>query len=132
MSLRWTPEQLSDYLARRGQTETPELLAAGPADDGPEWQLQDQVESWCKQNGFYVFHDRSRRKNVRGTPDLIIAMPKGRTLWVELKTKTGRLAPEQRRVGELLRACGHQWATIKSFDQFLRLVYGNVSHEKSG
>jgi hypothetical protein len=133
MSLRWTPEQLADYLARRGKAGAPERLApAAEADDGPEWRLQREIETWCRERGLYVFHDRSRSRNAPGHPDLVIALPRARTLWLELKSRRGRLTSDQKRVAQRLRSCGHQWAVIKSFNDFLELVHERAGNEGDG
>jgi hypothetical protein len=125
MSLRWTPEQLSDYLARRGLTETPEFLAAGPADDGPEWRLQREIEAWCRERGLYLFHDKSRSRNAPGHPDLVVAASRGKTLWLELKSRRGRMTADQKRVAQLLQACGHEFHLIRSFSQFLEITHAS-------
>ena len=42
-------------------------------------------------------HNHMKRMGLKsGCPDLIIEYPKGRILYVELKTKTGRLTPTQK------------------------------------
>lgn len=42
-----------------------------------------------------------------GTPDLIVALPKGRTVWMERKAQGGRLSPEQAHARDRLLAGGH-------------------------
>ena len=51
---------------------------------------------------------RLKREGVRaGIPDLLFPLPQGRTLWLELKTKKGRLSPVQKDVMAELEKDGH-------------------------
>jgi hypothetical protein len=91
-------------------------------EDLPESKLQAQIEKWCKDNGFPYYHDYSRGKNKPGFPDIIIALPGGWALWLELKSKTGRLSKEQEQWRLKLMALGHEHYVIKSYRQFLEVV----------
>ncbi len=43
-----------------------------------------------------------------GVPDIVIALPEGRTLWIEMKVRNGgRVSPEQREFHRNLEARGH-------------------------
>lgn len=68
-----------------------------------------------------------------GVPDLLVAMPRyycdpeeGHALWyglfVELKTATGRVAPEQAAWHLRLRAQGYRVEIIRSLPQFIELL----------
>lgn len=141
MTLRWTPEQLEEYQARRAtqgcrvnHTGYVPLLAHSreitrtddrKADQGKESDLQAKIERYCRDHGFYFFHDRSREQNAKGFPDLVIAMPAGRVVWLELKGPRGRLRPEQKQVRLMLLALGQEWYEIRSYRQFVEVVNGN-------
>jgi hypothetical protein len=43
-----------------------------------------------------------------GTPDVLVVGQGGRVLWIETKTKEGRLSPAQREMHARLRALGHE------------------------
>lgn len=121
--MRWSPEQLREYQARQDARSAKTKPNLPPVvDDQPERVLQNRVEAYCQENALYAFHDRSRGKNTPGHPDLIIAMPGGRTLWLELKSKTGRLSSDQARVRLMLMALGHEWHEVRSYRQFLALL----------
>jgi hypothetical protein len=94
-------------------------------DPGPESELQERIEKWCKENGFPFFHDRSRNKNEPGFPDLVIALRDGRTLWIELKSKDGRLKKDQEKWRLQLMALGHEHHVIRSFKRFMEVVNAN-------
>lgn len=62
-----------------------------------EAQLQVNVIDCATLGGFtLVFHDYDSRRNQRGLPDLILLHPRtGRLIFVELKSATGKLRPDQ-------------------------------------
>jgi len=127
--MRWSEEQLQEYQSKQ-QSLRPvgyvDLLHHnGQADEGPESSLQAKIERWCIDNYFYFIRDRSRGKNTPGQPDLVIAL-KDRTLWLELKSKTGRLRPDQVKVIRQLLFLGHEVHKVTSFKQFLRIVQGDT------
>jgi hypothetical protein len=123
MSLRWTEDQLLEYQLKTRRKKVQSSSNSPPVvDDQPERALQDRLEAYCRENGLYAFHDRSRRKNAPGHPDLVIACPGGRVLWLELKSRTGRLTADQKRVRLQLLCCGHEFHLIRSYRQFLDLV----------
>ncbi len=54
--------------------------------------------------GGRVFHTKYAVGSVRGFPDLTVAMPDGRKLWLEIKGPRGRLSDEQVAWIEMLNA----------------------------
>jgi hypothetical protein len=69
-----------------------------------ESQLQALVLELAVQAGFLAFHDHDSRRNARGLPDLILLHRRtGRLVFVELKSATGRVRPEQQVWLEALR-----------------------------
>ncbi len=60
--------------------------------------------------------------STRGVPDRIVLMPGGRTIYVELKSRGGRLSPPQRRMHTKLRDMGFRvevlW-TIRQVNEFV-------------
>jgi hypothetical protein len=127
MSLRWSEEQLQEYQSKRHLPQpvgyVPLLYHKERPDEGPESSLQSKIEKWCIDHHFYFIRDRSRGRNTPGQPDLVIALPDRRTLWIELKSKMGRLRPEQIRVIQQLILHGHEIHVVKSFRQFLTIVH---------
>jgi hypothetical protein len=121
--LRWTEEQLAEFKARRGARNRPEAeKPCSDADEGPEWKLQGKIMRWCEEHGFPCFHDRSAGVNRAGFLDTVIALPGGRTLWVECKTRSGRLTKEQKREIMMLQTLGHEVYVVRSFRRFLELA----------
>ncbi len=126
--LRWSNEELVQYRAkqracvRADRQAHADPVTADQADPGPESDLQERIERWCEERGFVYFHDKSRRVNRRGFLDLVIALPFGRTLWIEAKAKGGRLTKEQELEVLKLLALGHKVHVVRSFVRFLEIA----------
>lgn len=52
-----------------------------------------------------------------GVPDRIVVTPRGRTIFVELKTKNGRLSPQQRRQIQALCLRGAEVRVLYGLEQ---------------
>jgi hypothetical protein len=61
-------------------------------------------------------HRRIYRGIRKGFPDILAIKPPD-ILWIELKTETGQVEPEQTSVGEMLRACGQTWVVARPRDR---------------
>ncbi len=72
-----------------------------------ERQLQQTVETLAEYLGWWVWHDNDSRRNKAGWPDLVLIRP-GRLIFAELKTETGRLTDEQRRILSMLKMAGQE------------------------
>ena len=59
-----------------------------------EAALQQLLTDAAELNGWLVFHDNDSRRNAAGFPDLVLVKPP-RVLFLELKSETGRVRPEQ-------------------------------------
>ena len=59
-----------------------------------EAEFQTHVEQLAKLLGWEVYHTRDSRRSRKGWPDLVLV--RERILFVELKSETGELRPEQR------------------------------------
>lgn len=51
-----------------------------------------------------------------GAPDLVVALPRGGVLWVEVKSPVGRVSENQLLVHGLLSAAGHNCVVVRSVD----------------
>lgn len=86
-----------------------------------------QIEGWTRQlTFFHVPNQLLRRPDIRkiysglgvrsGVPDLPIALPGGKTLWVELKYGGNGLSEDQSEFMDRLKALGHITHVIDSSD----------------
>ena len=124
MSIRWTHDELTAYRQKRTTLNEVDKTDASESEDS-ESRLQRRIIEYCESNGYYVFHDYSRAVNKPGHPDLIIAMPEGRIVWIELKSKTGRMTDDQTRVYLQLKAMRHEaYRNVRSFKQFIAIIQG--------
>lgn len=66
-----------------------------------ESELQEAIVATAHYTGWLVYHTYDSRRSQPGFPDLVLVHPKHQVVgFVELKSATGRLSPEQ----ELWRA----------------------------
>jgi len=129
---RWTQEQLKEYMVdymanRRYPGDTLAKEHAQP-DLGPESKLQAKIQKWAKDKGFPVFHDRSRKKNVPGWPDITLCLPKGVVLYLELKSARGVLQAEQKQIRQQMIYLKHNYYVVKSYKQFQEIIW-NLTHD---
>src|SRR5690242_18814977 len=52
-----------------------------------------------------------------GIPDLALVLPSGRAAFLEVKTQSGRLRPDQEAFGAWARANGVPWAVVRNIDE---------------
>ena len=59
-----------------------------------------------------------------GVPDLCLPVPRGlyHALYIEMKTETGRLTPEQKYWGEQLKAQGNMWEVCHGWQSAVRVL----------
>jgi hypothetical protein len=55
----------------------------------------------------------------RGIPDLAFLLPQGKTAWLELKVKNGRLSPSQKAFRDRALNLGHQWGMAQDMTDAL-------------
>jgi hypothetical protein len=89
-----------------------------------EAELHAQILDECRRRGYPVHHARMDRPATCGvgTPDFVIALLGGRSLWVEAKSKTGKLKPEQAAWLAALRRHGHAAEVVRSMSEFINAV----------
>ena len=124
----WTKEQYADYMAEHRAKFAPQSkVISGKADDGLESNLLRKALNWASEKGFPCWHDRSRGKNQAGWPDLILIMPKGRVVFVELKAAGGKLRKEQQALKRQFEFLGHYIHVCKSYKRFLEIMGGETN-----
>ena len=79
-----------------------------------EAELQRFVEQACERLGLLCYHTYDSRRSQPGYPDCTIAG--ARILFRELKSKDGKLSPEQRRWGSRITHAGGDWAVWRPVD----------------
>lgn len=94
-------------------TESPSAARTAPQ-QSTERQFQAQVIALATRLGWKVYHTHDSRKSQPGFPDLVLV--RECVLWVELKTNTGKLTPEQATWLSLLEHAGQETAIWRPRD----------------
>ena len=121
--MRWTEQEWEDYAeglrqARLRKDDDPEV-----PDTGLESKLLAKCLKYCKDHGYPVFHDWSRKKNNAGWPDLICFL-KYRIELIELKAAGRKLREEQQALHRELMFLGHVVHVVRSYKRFLEVMKG--------
>jgi hypothetical protein len=89
-----------------------------------EADLHDAILDFCRIKGWPVVHSRMDVPATCGvgTPDFVIAVPSGRTLWIEAKASGGKLRPEQSAWLASLRFVGHTAEVVRSMEEFIAVT----------
>lgn len=87
-----------------------------------------------------LFHVQNKARNriegakfkaigvVRGVSDLIYVLPQGRSLYVEMKTSTGRQSKDQEEWQAKVQARGHIYLICRSLAEFQNIVTTYLPH----
>lgn len=100
-----------------------------------EWDLQIEIVKALKNSGWIVLHIPNERNNgvadsrrmkaggvVKGAPDLICIGHYRTVVFLELKTKDGKMSIEQRAVKSALEARGFEHRVVRSIDDISDLL----------
>lgn len=91
-----------------------------------EATLQKQCNEYLRKRGILYFHPEKGRSNMQtthraGWPDMMIFRD-SKALFVELKSETGKLRPEQvQKMGELVRE-GFECKVCRKFQEFKNIL----------
>jgi hypothetical protein len=119
--MRWSEDKLLEYKAKRTTINNDN----SPPDEGREYELDKKIANYCKEHHYYAFHDYSRNVNKAGHPDWIIALPKGRVVFIENKSKKGKMSNEQKLVMVKLIVLGQEIYECRSYKKFLEIMLMN-------
>ena len=86
-----------------------------------ERDLEAACRSWAEARGWRCYKLTS--PGTRGFPDRLFVRD-GRIVFVEFKTKTGRVSHHQKRRIAELEADGCEVAVVRSLDEFVELMGG--------
>jgi hypothetical protein len=118
--MRWTPEQFAALQARRAPKQEP---AKGTA-AAREADLHREIIAECERRGWHYFRSSMAHRTHRtvGEPDFIICSDKGVVLFVECKSRTGKLSAEQQACHRWLAKLGHTVHVVRSMEEFLEIT----------
>lgn len=97
-----------------------------------ERDLRDQCLAFCHRHEIKVGTAADHKKSTytKGWTDLSIILP-GRTLYIELKTATGKLSAEQLDFMEHLKSNCHLHYVVRSYPEFLGIMQHFLGHSLS-
>ena len=88
--------------------------------------LHEQIIRHCQSQfpPWKFKHERTdkRTRSEEGSPDFVIALPGGRTIWIECKSKDAKLTTEQRAWKIQMNMLDHELHEIRSMEEFLRIT----------
>lgn len=89
-----------------------------------ESDLHASIMDECKRRGWLAFHGSMAHRAMRtiGEPDFTILADKGRVFFIEAKSKTGKLRPEQIGLAMMAEKLGHKIHCIRSLKDFLEIT----------
>ena len=93
---------------------------AGAAREG---DLHEAVFNECRRRGWIALHGSMAERTCRtlGEPDFVILADGGRVLFVECKSRTGKLSPAQAALQHHAAKLGHTVHVVRSLEEFLEL-----------
>lgn len=118
--MRFTQADVVAHYARLNKSKT-----AVPSDAvEQESQLHQEILADCKARGWLAFHGSMAHRTARtiGEPDFIVCADNGQVIFVECKTKTGKLSVEQQGVIAWAAKLGHTVHVVRSFVEYLHAV----------
>jgi hypothetical protein len=86
----------------------------------PAGKIQAKIILHAKRLGFLVKRHYNGPGAETGWPDLEIILPRGRTLWIEVKAPGDRLRKRQEYIISLLEALGHDVFICESAEAGIR------------
>lgn len=91
-----------------------------------EAELHEQVFDECRKRGWIALHGSMAEQTCRtlGEPDFVILADGGRVLFVECKSRTGKLSPAQAALKFHAEKLGHTVHVVRSLGEFLAVVNG--------
>lgn len=89
-----------------------------------ESELHEEILAYCRSKGWRAIHSRMDRPSTSGvgSPDFVVALPCGQTVWVEAKTAKGKLTLEQNAWLAALRALGHHAGVVTCLEEFVMMT----------
>ncbi len=105
---------------------TPNTFGDDTPDPGLENNLLKKCLKYCKDRGYPCWHDRSKKVNEPGWPDLHIYLCDGIVVLVELKSIEGVFRKKQQLLARQFMYLKHRYYKIRSFKKFLAIPEFNA------
>lgn len=89
-----------------------------------EASLHEEIFDECRRRGWIALHGSMAERTCRtlGEPDFVILADGGRVLFVECKSRSGKLSPAQAALKHHAEKLGHTVHVVRSLEEFLKLL----------
>ena len=89
-----------------------------------EAELHETIFAECRRRSWIALHGSMAERTCRtlGEPDFVILADGGRVLFVECKSRTGKLSPAQAALKHHAEKLGHTVHVVRSLEDFLELL----------
>lgn len=89
-----------------------------------EASLHEEIFDECRRRGWIALHGSMAERTCRtlGEPDFVILADGGRVLFVECKSRIGKLSPAQVALKHHAEKLGHTVHVVRSMEDFLKLL----------
>jgi hypothetical protein len=86
--------------------------------------LHEEIFDECRRRGWIALHGSMAERTCRtlGEPDFVILADGGRVLFVECKSRIGKLSPAQAALKHHAEKLGHTIHVVRSFAEFLEVA----------
>ena len=93
-----------------------------------EASLHEEIFDECRRRGWIALHGSMAERTCRtlGEPDFTILAEAGRVLFVECKTRSGKLSPAQAALKFHAEKLGHMVHVVRSMEEFLAVAKGRT------
>lgn len=126
------------FFKNRGFGQTPPATPPAIGLEQTESRLQADICQWFwntyPNERQMLFHVNNKARNaiegnkfkamgvVKGVSDLVLILPRGRVIWIELKTASGSQLPDQAAFQRKVEQRGHTYIIIRSLEEFQALI----------
>jgi len=89
-----------------------------------EASLHEEIFDECRRRGWIALHGSMAERTCRtlGEPDFVILADGGRVLFVECKSRAGKLSPSQAALKFHTEKLGHAVHVVRSMEEFFSVV----------
>ena len=87
-------------------------------------ELHEEIFDECRRRGWIALHGSMAERTCRtlGEPDFVILADGGRVLFVECKSRAGKLSPAQAALKHHAEKLGHAVHVVRSMEEFFKLL----------
>jgi len=86
-----------------------------------ENDIKRQVKNYLDIKGYFHFHILQGLGAFRGIPDMI-AIRKGRVIFLEIKKPGGKLSEHQQRFKETMERVGGEYYVVRSLEEIIKIL----------